>query len=218
MTLSLFRSEAGPPVVVEVWGDGALFTRPEFRVERLTYSVITPTAAVGVLESIFWKPEFRWVPVAIEVLEPIRQFTLRRNETHDLPTMAGALAGERVDTVSNRDQRHAVCLRDVRYRIHAHVEPAPHATTTEAGYREQFRRRVARGACFSQPYLGTKEFQSKFGEASTRPAIPDDEDLGMMLHRIHRNPLRFDWFHARLDRGVLHVPPHGVRVDTPGVA
>jgi CRISPR-associated protein Cas5d len=218
MTLSLPRSSGAPPVAVQVWGPGALFTRPEFRVERVTYPVMTPTAAVGLLESIFWKPQFRWVPVAIEVLAEIEQFTLRRNETHDLPTMAGALAGSRVDTVANRDQRNAVCLRNVAYRIHAHVEVAGHATTAEAGYREQFRRRVGRGACFSQPYLGTREFPASFAEADGTPPIAVDDDLGIMLHRIHRDPLRFDWFQARLEQGVLHIPPLGVPADSAGVA
>ena len=124
MSAELRRSASGqPPVVVQVWGPGALFTRPEFRVERLTYPVMTPTAAIGVLESIFWKPEFSWDPVAIEVLRDIRQFTLRRNETSDLPSLTDAVRhGRRIDTVRHRDQRNAVCLREVAYRIHAHVE------------------------------------------------------------------------------------------------
>jgi CRISPR-associated protein Cas5d len=204
------RSAGGqPPVVVQVWGPGALFTRPEFRVERLTYPVLTPTAAVGVLESIFWKPEFAWVPVAIEVLREIRQFTLRRNETHDLPSFADAVRrGRRIDTVANRDQRNAVCLREVAYRIHAQVELRPSATKPEAAYRDQFRRRVARGACFQQPYLGTREFPAYFAAPDDTPPRRElTEDLGIMLHRIHHGPpVTFDWFHARLDHGVLRIP------------
>jgi CRISPR-associated protein Cas5d len=200
-------------VVVQVWGPGALFTRPEFRVERLTYPVMTPTAAIGVLESIFWKPEFSWDPVAIEVLRDIRQFTLRRNETTDLPSLTDAVRhGRRIDTVRHRDQRNAVCLRAVAYRIHAHVDVSPGATKNEAAYRDQFRRRVSRGRCFQQPYLGAREFPAYFSDPDGTPARPElNDDLGLMLHRIHHGPpVRFDWFHARLDRGVLHVPRTGI--------
>lgn len=203
-----------PPVVLQVKGEAALFTRPELRVERVTYPVMTPTAATGVLDAIFWKPEFRWVPVKIEVLRPIRQFTLRRNETHDLPSLAeAASSGRRIDTVAHRDQRSAVCLRDVEYRIHAQVELAPHADKSEAAYRDQFRRRVERGACFQHPFLGTREFPATFFPANDDPPIADTIDLGIMLHRIHYGPpARFDWFTARLESGVLHVPAHGIPV------
>ncbi|MFD0575235.1 type I-C CRISPR-associated protein Cas5c [Dactylosporangium darangshiense] len=199
-------------MAVQVRADGALFTRPELRVERVSYPVMTPTAATGVLEAIFWKPEFRWVPVKIEVLRPIRQFTLRRNETHDLPSLVEAVGkGRRVDTVANRDQRSALCLRDVEYRIHAQVELFAHAEKTEAAYREQFRRRVNRGACFQQPFMGAKEFPAAFLPPDERAPIDLTQDLGIMLHRIHYGPpARFDWFTARLDRGVLNVPAHGI--------
>lgn len=221
MALDLSGSAGGhPPVIVQVWGDGALFTRPEFRVERLTYPVMTPSAAIGVLESIFWKPEFAWVPVAIEVLRPIRQFTLRRNETHDLPSLSDAVRnGRRVDTVASRDQRNAVCLRDVAYRIHAHVDLKETATKAEAAYREQFRRRVSRGSCFQQPYLGTREFPAYFGMSDGAPAEEDlTEDLGIMLHRIHHaRPVRFDWFEARLERGVMRIPRLGLHARSTGV-
>jgi CRISPR-associated protein Cas5d len=202
-------------VSVQVWGDGALFTRPEFRVERMSYPVITPTAAIGVLESIFWKPEFEWVPVAVEVLKPIRQLSLRRNETHDLPSFADVVRkGRRVDTVAHRDQRAAMCLRDVAYRIHAHVEPRAHATKNAAAYRDQFRRRVDRGACFQQPYLGAREFPAAFGHVDNTPAQNITEDLGMMLHRIIPGPpMTSTWFHAELDHGVLRIPRRGLRDD-----
>jgi CRISPR-associated protein Cas5d len=209
----LRRSASGqPPVVVQVWGPGALFTRPEFRVERVTYPVMTPTAAVGVLEAIFWKPEFRWDPVAIEVLRDIHQFTLRRNETTDLPGLAEAARdGRRVDTVRHRDQRNAVCLREVAYRIHAQVEVFGPATKNEAAYRDQFRRRVSRGRCFQQPYLGAREFPAYFSDPDGTERRPLDDDLGVMLHRIHHGPpVRFDWFRARLQHGVLRIPKTGI--------
>jgi CRISPR-associated protein Cas5d len=210
------RPRAFPPVVVQVRAEGALFTRPELRVERVSYPVMTPTAAAGVLDSIFWKPQFRWVLVKIEVLRPIRQFTLRRNETHDLPSLADAVGkGRRIDTAANRDQRSALCLRDVEYRIHAQVELAEHADKDEAAYREQFRRRVNRGACFQQPFLGAREFPAAFFGPDDRQPIDHTEDLGIMLHRIHyTTPVRFDWFTARLEHGVVHIPPVGI----PGTA
>jgi CRISPR-associated protein Cas5d len=212
------RSASGaPPVAVQVWGSGALFTRPELKVERVTYPVMTPSAAVGVLEAIFWKPEFIWQVVAIEVLNPIRQFTQRRNETTDVASLADAVSGRRrINTVENRVQRNAVCLRDVAYRIHAHVLVKKHATSSEAAYRDQFRRRVARGSCFSQPYLGTREFSASFGEPDGRSRLTElSEDLGIMLHTVDHatTPPSFSWFTARLDAGVLYVPAHGITVE-----
>lgn len=205
-------SHQQPPVVVQVRADGALFTRPEMRVERVSYPVMTPSAAAGILDAIFWKPEFRWIPVKIEVLREIRQFTLRRNETHDLPTLAEAVGkGRRINTVEKRDQRSALCLRDVEYRIHAQVELAAHADKNEAAYREQFRRRVNRGACFQQPFLGAREFPAAFFPPDDRTPIEHTEDLGIMLHRIHYGPpVRFDWFTARLEAGVMHIPAIGI--------
>lgn len=214
--LALPKSDGGfPPVVVQVSGDGALFTRPELKAERVSYPVMTPGAARGVLEAIFWKPEFTYRVVAIEVLREIRQFTVRRNETHDVASLSDAVrSARRIDTVAARDQRGAVCLRDVAYRIHAHVELRPHATATEAAYREQFRRRVSRGACFQQPYFGTREFSADFGnpDPALRP-INRTEDLGIMLHTVHwGDPPQMEWFTARLERGVLHVPARGIRL------
>jgi CRISPR-associated protein Cas5d len=202
-----------PPVVVQVWGPGALFTRPELKVERVTYPVMTPSAAQGVLEAIFWKPEFTWRVEKIEVLNEIRQFTQRRNETTDLASLTDAASGRRrVDTVAHRVQRNAVCLRDVAYRIHAQVILRPHATKPEAAYRDQFRRRVSRGSCFAQPYLGTREFTAYFGEPDQDRPIPRTEDLGIMLHSVDHStiPASFTWFTARLDNGVLYVPVQGI--------
>lgn len=214
MELDLPPSASGsPPVVVQVWGPAALFTRPELKVERVSYPAMTPSAGVGVLEAIFWKPEFTWRVVAIEVLNPIRQFTQRRNETTDLASLADAASGRRrIDTVANRVQRNAVCLRDVAYRIHAHVVLRDHATANEAAYRDQFRRRVNRGSCYGQPYLGTREFSAYFGNSDGRPPTDHTEDLGIMLHSVDHStsPPSFTWFTARLDHGVLHIPAAGI--------
>jgi CRISPR-associated protein Cas5d len=211
--LTLAPSPAGhPPLVVQVSGQAALFSRPELKVERLSYPVMTPTAARGLLEAIFWKPEMRYRVVAIEVLKPIQQFSIRRNETSALVSLQDAQHGKRVDTVAHRDQRNAVCLRDVAYRIHAHVELTDHADKQPAAYRDQFRRRLKRGACFHQPYLGTREFSADFGDPDHTLPIDHTEDLGVMLHTIHFGPpIRMEWFTARLDHGVLHIPTHGIQ-------
>lgn len=213
-TLVLPRSKEGDrPVVVQVAGPAALFSRPELKVERVSYPVMTPPAARGVLEAIFWKPEMRYRVLAVEVLKPIRQFTIRRNETSAVVSLDAARRGERVDTVAHRDQRNAVCLRDVAYRIHAHIEVTDRATKPVAAYRDQFRRRVSRGACFHQPYLGTREFSADFGEPDDAARQDHTEDLGVMLHTIHHEePIRMEWFTARLERGVLHVPERGIEV------
>lgn len=214
--MDLQERDGFPPLVVEVWGDAALFTRPEAKVERLTYPVMTPSAAVGVLEAIFWKPEFTWQVVAIEVLNPIREGRVRRNETTQVVARDRALRGERADTAANRTQRAATILLDVRYRIHAHVKLRPHATDPVAKYRDQLRRRVERGACFSQPYLGTREFVASFGPPTDATPIALTEDLGVMLHSITFGPGGSDpvstWFLAALHEGVLSVPEDGLRV------
>lgn len=219
--VTLRRSREGDlPVVVQVSGEAALFSRPELKVERVSYPVLTPPAAVGVLESIFWKPEIRYEVVAIEVLKPIRQFTIRRNETSDVAALADAVKKlRRVDTVAHRDQRNAVCLRDVAYRIHAHVVAAPHADKPVAAYRDQLRRRVRKGACFQRPYLGTREFSAEFGWPDDTPRQHQlTEDLGIMLHSIHRDGAgkpRMEWFAARVQEGVLAVPQHGMELALP---
>jgi CRISPR-associated protein Cas5d len=158
-------------------------------------------------------PELRWRPVAVEVLKPIREFTVRRNETTDLPGLVAALReGRRVDTAGRgRTQRTSVCLRDVAYRIHAQVDLLAHATKPAAAYRDQFRRRVVRGACFQQPYLGCREFVAYFGEPDAAPPVDVTEDLGFMVHSItYTNPPRYGWFRAHLERGVVHIPERGV--------
>jgi len=208
-----------PPVVVEVWGPAALFTRPEAKVERLTYPVMTPSAAVGVLEAIFWKPEFSWRIQAIEVLNPIKEASVRRNETEQVVTWKAALEGQRADTSTSRTQRSATYLKDVRYRIYAHVVLRPRANEPVAKYRDQFRRRVTKGACFSQPYLGTREFVASFGDPSSAAPIPASADLGIMLHSIAfdeggTNP-KSSWFTARLENGVMQVPEHGIQTGGP---
>lgn len=223
----------GPPLQVKVWGDFACFTRPEFGVERVSYEVMTPSAARGVLEAIFWKPEFRWRVREIEVLRPIRRFSILRNEMNgiqsDRSARSWASNGGGYFADDDRAQRHTLCLRDVAYVIRADIELKPHAGDHPAKYRDQFRRRVKRGQCFNQPYLGTREFSAFFGppDENERP-IDVSDDLGLMLfdvdfatdakgavsyarhgtdgRQIVRGDAQPKFFQARLESGVLRVP------------
>ncbi|WP_241483248.1 type I-C CRISPR-associated protein Cas5c [Nocardiopsis halophila] len=205
-----------PPLAVEVEGPFACFTRPELKTERFSYPVMTPSAAKGVLEAIFWKPEFSYRIERIEVLKPIRWVSVRRNEV-DQTTSADWVRkamddpAERFDVEAHRDQRHMKALRDVAYRIHAHIRLRDHTDAHPAKYRDQFRRRLERGACFSQPFLGTREFSASFYKPTDRAPIPESEDLGVMLHSIDYSAKReaYRWFHAAMAEGVLHVPERG---------
>ncbi len=203
-----------PDLVVEVAGELACFTRPELKSERVSYPVMTPSAAVGVLEAIYWKPEFRYVVRAIEVLKPVQWMQVRRNEVKSVISAKGvrdlqADPRKRYDVELDRDQRNTMALREVAYRIRAQIVPVGNATAPQEKYREQLRRRVDRGACFSQPFLGCREFTAQFGPV-TPDLIPIDrtEELGVMLHSIAYTPQgeRYRWFRAQLQNGVLAVP------------
>lgn len=205
-----------PPLAVKVWGDFACFTRPEMKVERVSYPVMTPSAARGVLEAIFWKPEFVWRIDDIWVLEPIQYVSFLRNEVNSraseraardwMANAGGFVASE------DRAQRHTLALRDVAYLIHARPEPRSGADADHAKFRDQFRRRVARGQCFATPYLGCREFSAGFGtpDGSERP-IPDSGSLGRMLLEMAYAPdgggtATPVFFEGRLDGGILRVP------------
>lgn len=206
-----------PPLSVKVWGDFACFTRAEMKAERVSYPVMTPSAARGILEAIFWKPEFAWQVRAIKVLKPIRHFSLVRNEVNNKAVAATAAKWAKEEggyfAEEDRAQRHTLALRDVAYVILADIVLKPHATDDVAKYRDQFRQRVANGQCHHRPYLGCREFAADFGppEENDRPH-PLSDDLGRMLFDLDyeadgsgRGKPRF--FTAKLDNGVLHVDP-----------
>ena len=205
-----------PPLAVRVWGDFACFTRPEMKVERVSYPVMTPSAARGVLEAIFWKPEFAWRVEEIRVLKPIQYFSVLRNEVNSRASEKAAAAwpknGGGYDASADRAQRHTLALRDVDYAVRAQVELKPGVVDDPAKFRDQFRRRVREGRCFATPYLGCREFAASFApvDGGERP-IDRSEDLGLMLLDLDyaedgsgRGTPRF--FSARLERGVLRVP------------
>ena len=172
-----------PPLAVKVSADMACFTRPENKVERVSYAVPTPSAARGVLEAIFWKPEFTYRVREIVVLKPILYISFLRNEVSQKAT------GESISITDARQQRNTLALHDVSYIIRADIETRPHATTTVDGYREQFRRRVEKGQCFHRPYLGCREFAADFAVPDGNEA-PDESlrdqtfDFGFMLFDI----------------------------------
>ncbi|MDE0075386.1 MAG: type I-C CRISPR-associated protein Cas5c [Gammaproteobacteria bacterium] len=173
------------PLSVQVWGETACFTRPEHKVERVSYPVMTPSAARGVLEAIYWKPEFEWVVTGIDVLRPIRWHSFTRNEVNRRATGSVGFVAS-----AARTQRHTVALRDVAYVIRAWQEPRPHEKEGVVRHRDVFRRRVERGRCFHRPYLGCREFAAHFGPAVTGNAHPIDEtvDLGPMLLDLNYDP------------------------------
>lgn len=206
------------PVEVKVWGDWACFTRPEMKVERVSYPTMTPSAARGVLEAIFWKPEFRWQVREIVVLNPVAYFSILRNEVNTLASDRAAKSwrksGGGFFASDDRAQRNTLGLRDVAYIIRADVEVNPNVSEHPAKFRDQFRRRVARGQCYAQPYLGCREFTAWFDEVGPHdvPDEPISMSLGRMLLDLDYAPgatgnatPRF--FDARLTEGVLHVEP-----------
>lgn len=206
------------PVAVKVWGEMACFTRPEMKVERVTYPAMTPSAARGVLEAIFWKPEFQWRIREIAVLNDIQYCSLVRNEVSARANVDSAqrrINGEEgmySDDPSNRTQRNSLCLKDVAYVIRADVEVRTDVAEDAAKFRDQFRRRVASGRCFHRPYLGCREFAAYFANPSPGDrSVERTEGLGLMLfdleYRGPTAPARPLFFAARLDRGVLRVPP-----------
>lgn len=209
---------------LEVKGAMACFTRPEMKVERVSYDVITPSAARAIFEAVFWKPAIRWQIIKIEVINPIRWASIRRNEVGKrvgTPT-AKHLMGEAKDAMGinieeERQQRAAMLLRDVRYRLYAelHFDASKDPEADYGKYVAMFERRARRGQCFNQPYLGTREFSCDFRLidrnelAGEPPAIQEDRELGWMLYDLDfsdvANPVpRF--FQARIKHGVVIVP------------
>src|SRR3989304_8773647 len=156
---------------LEVSGDFACFTRPEMKVERVSYDVITPSAARAIFEAILWKPAIRWQVTQIEVLNPIQWISVRRNEVGKVsiaPT-ARQLTGESSEPMGfyvedERQQRAGLFLRDVKYRIYAdlHFDPTKDTESDYGKYASMFERRASKGQCFNQPYLGTREFSCAF--------------------------------------------------------
>ncbi len=211
-------------VRLHVWGAHACFTRPEMKVERVSYDVLTPSAARGILEAVHWKPAILWVVDRIHVLKPIRFQSFRRNEVGAKASAQNAAAAMRAAATTglgllvdeNRQQRATTLLVDVAYVIEAHFELTAQVgpEDTEAKHLAMFNRRAGNGQCFHRPSLGTREFPAEFALLPVGAPLPQmqlpaeqrNRDLGWMLHDIdfvNGNASRF--FRARLEDGVLDV-------------
>ncbi|MBI1911062.1 MAG: type I-C CRISPR-associated protein Cas5 [Deltaproteobacteria bacterium] len=209
---------------LKVWGDNACFTRPEMKVERVSYDVMTPSAARGILEAILWKPAIKWHIKQIDVLKAIRWESVRRNEVGVVMSTDLAITAMKkgsgnlgVYVEDERQQRAGLFLKDVSYTIHAYFELTEKAgpADTVIKFQEMFLRRAEKGQCFNRPYLGCREFSAHFepllqGQElpETFNGLPERLDLGWMLHDLDfskglPNP-RF--FRAVLEKGRMTVP------------
>lgn len=212
-------------ISLEVWGHYACFSRPEMKVERVSYDVITPSAARGLIEAVFWHPGLRWVVDRIQVCAPIRFTNIRRNEVKDVisaRTVKTAMEqgqGELyLATPNSIQQRAAMVLKDVHYVIDAHFELTDKAAPSDnAGkFQEMTRRRIEKGQFYHQPCFGTREFPAHFRMCAERPACPDElkgeRDLGwMLLDMDYSDPanIRPKFFRAKMQDGIIDVPdPH----------
>lgn len=208
-------------IILEVWSKYACFTRPEFKVERVTYDVMTPSAARGILEAIYFKPQFRYVVEEIQVMNPIKTMSIRRNEVTDkiqVSQIKKAMTA-RTPIYQNADEitqrRSAIILKDVRYFIKAHIEMVsetnPENNLTK--HYVMFRQRANRGKCFRQPYLGCREFSAYFDihDEITESPIDESRDLQYMLYDLEYNDATTKiiepiFFRAYMDKGVIKIP------------
>ena len=202
-------------IVLEVWGDFACFSQPFTKVERQSAPVPTPSAVRGILSGIFQKPrEFYWQVNRIEVLNPIRYISFKRNE------VKSKVRDKPIFTDEDRTQRQTVALRDVHYRFAASICPRKEFTGTTEQLYAQALRRIRGGKTFMQPSLGLREFVAYFQEGDSengKKPIPVDMDLGLMLYDVFdlhdyevrkKTRPRPSLYHCVMEQGVIHVPPY----------
>ena len=206
-------------IQLEVWGDYALFSRPELKVERMSYDVPTPSAARGIVEAVYFHPGLKWVIDRIYVLSPIRFTSVRRNEVKSKLLCSAARSAMRGGTqplciAASQDivQRAALLLKNVRYVIEAHFDMTERAAPGDnpGKFQDIVTRRMERGQCFHTPYCGCREFPANFRRwpGGPIPAIPETRDLGLMLYDFdYSDPASIEptYFRARLEQGVLNV-------------
>lgn len=208
-----------------VRGDYACWTRPEMKAERVSYDVMTPSGARGILEAIYWKPQIRWVVDKIRVFSPIRFTNIRRNEVASkvpIGTVKSVMKGARqvlaLYADEDRQQRASLLLKDVCYGIEAHFdildasEADGRVNAEPAGkHLDTFNRRLKKGQCFHRPYLGTREFAAEFLPVDDWPTCPEEltaeRDLGFMLHDIDfADDMTPRFFRATMVDGVIDIP------------
>lgn len=209
-------------IKLHVWGEFACFTRPEMKVERVSYDIMTPAAARGILEAIHWKPAITWAIDRIHVLAPIRFQTFRRNEVGSKISERTARSAMNKDTLeglglavdADRQQRATIALVDVAYVIEAHFDMTPKAGEGDnpAKHLDMFKRRAASGQCFHRPCLGCREFVADFElvegalPASRLPEAERNRDLGWMHYDIdHQRDRAAMFFRARMEDGIIDV-------------
>lgn len=208
------NTQMSEEISLEVWGDFACFSMPEAKVERLTYPFPTPSAARGILSAIYCKPiEFYWQVNRIEVLNPIRYISFKRNEVKCTVSGRGCIY-----TDEERTPRQTVALQDVRYRIFASIVPRPAFAGKQRQLYEQVRRRIQDGKAYFQPGLGLREFVAYFEEPSDRTPLAENLDAGLMVYDIFDFPRdmtvkvkttpRLSLFHGEMKNGVVEVPPY----------
>ena len=203
-------------IQIEVWGDYACFSRPEMKTERVSYDVMTPSAARGLIESIYWHPGLHYCIDRIHVLAPIRFTNIRRNEVKSTllasKALSAARSGETLALIPSQDiqQRAALILQDVHYVIEAHFDMTDKAAPGDnpGKFQDILRRRLQRGQAYSQPYFGCREFAAHFQEwpGGDVPAIDVTQDLGFMLYDMDYRDMQniqARFFRAKLEHGVL---------------
>lgn len=212
-------------ITVRVWGDYACFTRPEMKVERVTYDVLTPSAARGILEAIHWKPAIRWVIDEIQVMKPIAFSNIRRNEVSSV--IQERSVNSLINSVSKngvakpfyqnskecRQQRSTLMLKNVEYVIKAHFELTDMVGASDSAEKHYniFIRRARRGQCYHHPYFGCREFPVNFelieDESLIGKPIDEDRDLGWILYDIDfKNGIEPRFFRAQMHKGVITIP------------
>ena len=205
-------------VLMEVWGLTACFTRPEMKTERVSYDVPTPSAARGMIESIYYHHGLKWTIDRIWVLNPIQFMNLRRNEVSSKISasnvMQEANGGKRSCIVTTQDiqQRATMMLKDVRYVIEAHFDMTDKANASDnpGKFQDIVKRRLRKGACYAAPYLGTRECTAHFRlwEGGAIEGIDETRDLGYMLYDMdysdpeHIQPM---FFHAKMEHGCIDL-------------
>ncbi len=206
-----------PSLRLRAMGPIACFSRPELKVERMSYPVMTPSAARGLLEAVLWKPAIVWRVERILVLNPIRFLAFRRNEVNSRAVSPSRQVlesgGEITHYLADKDraQRNTVALRDVDYVVEAHFEMTDKAGEEDslAKFIDMFTRRVERGQHFHQPYFGCREFVAYIAPADNAPApVDDSRELGLMLYDIDYTLKPFVplFFNAKLKKGILAIP------------
>jgi len=214
-------------IKLRVWGERACFTRPEMKSERVSYDVMTPSAARGILEAVYWKPSIKWTIDRIHVMKPVKFENIRRNEVSSKLPIRNVTSAMKEPNRSlglfiedDRQQRASMVLRDVEYIIEAHFEALNEDGKNTGKHLDVFKRRARNGQCFNQPYFGCREFSTRFELLEEKVPISEIEgerDLGWMLFDMLFEPegkkgkrdIRPMFFHAIMANGIIDVPAPG---------